>query len=91
MQMLKYISRGIDVWFYNQKVFSFQIVKWSVYLLYRNIFERAITLNLAAKKMKFIFKRYVTFEEQHGTKATVVEAQRKSDEYMDGQMFQEME
>lgn len=49
---------------------------WSVYLdqeirlgdtdLIRALFERATSLSLPAKKMKFLFKKYLQYEERHG-------------------------
>ena len=37
----------------------------------RALFERAIHLQLKAKQMKFLFKRYLQYEQQHGDEATV--------------------
>ncbi len=50
---------------------------WSVYLdkeqqvgdqaMLRQLYERATSLNLSTKKMKFFFKRFLDFEREHGT------------------------
>ncbi|KAJ3191224.1 rRNA biogenesis protein rrp5 [Irineochytrium annulatum] len=50
---------------------------WSIYLdmesrgnnidAARRLFERAITLKLSTKKMKFLFKKYLEFEKQRGS------------------------
>lgn len=37
----------------------------------RRLFERAISLTLSSKKMRFFFKKYRSFETAHGTKETV--------------------
>lgn len=33
----------------------------------RQLFERVVSLKFSSKKMKFLFKKYLQFEEQHGT------------------------
>lgn len=38
---------------------------------------------MSLKKMKFLFKRYIEFEEQYGSKATVKEVQKKALEYVE--------
>lgn len=67
---------------------------WSVYfdMVYRvernleearQLFERAITMQLSAKKMKFFFKRYLEFEKEHGTEATVERVMKKAEEFVE--------
>ncbi|XP_038614080.1 protein RRP5 homolog [Tachyglossus aculeatus] len=68
---------------------------WSVYIdmtikhgsqkEVRDIFERVIHLSLAAKKMKFFFKRYLDYEKQHGSPETVQAVKEKAVEYVEGQ------
>ena len=41
------------------------------FLCFRDIFERAVNLKISVKKAKFLFKKYLAFEESHGTPATV--------------------
>ena len=48
----------------------------------RNVFERTIHLALPAKKMKFFFKRYLEFEEAHGTAATVAHVKQCALDYV---------
>jgi rRNA biogenesis protein RRP5 len=50
----------------------------------RNIFERVITLKLAAKKMKFIFKRYIEFESQYNNEDRIDRIKQKALEYVEG-------
>eukprot|EP00731_Ephydatia_muelleri_P020460 Em0013g187a len=66
---------------------------WSVYIdmmlkkgeikRVREIFERAIHLKISAKKMRFIFKRYVEFEKAHGTGAHVESIREKARTYVE--------
>ena len=49
----------------------------------REIFERAIHLKISAKKMRFIFKRYVEFEKAHGTSAHVECVREKARTYLE--------
>ena len=48
----------------------------------RELFERAIHLKLSNKRMKFFFKRYLTFEEQYGNEATVLAVKEKALNYV---------
>lgn len=50
--------------------------------LNRELFERAIHLKLSGKRMKFFFKRYLTFEEQYGNDATVMAVKEKALAYV---------
>ena len=51
--------------------------------MYREVFERAIHLKISAKKMKFIFKRYLEFERQHGSPAGVESVKEKAEAYVE--------
>jgi rRNA biogenesis protein RRP5 len=65
---------------------------WSIYLdmemrtelreKIRNLFDRAVSLNLSSKKMKFFFKRYLNFEKQYGTPETVESVKQKAQDYV---------
>jgi len=65
---------------------------WSIYLdmemrtqlrdKIRNLFDRAVSLNLSSKKMKFFFKRYLNFEKQYGTPETVEHVKQKAQDYV---------
>ncbi|KAH6781199.1 RIBOSOMAL RNA PROCESSING 5 [Perilla frutescens var. hirtella] len=66
---------------------------WSVYLdqeirvgdadLIRALFERAISLSLPAKKMKFLFKKYLLYEKSIGDEERIESVKRKAMEYVD--------
>ena len=41
--------------------------------------------------MKFLFKKYVTFEEEHGTKSSVDKVREKAAQYIDQHLFDDVE
>uniref|UniRef100_A0A8C3BAH3 Protein RRP5 homolog n=1 Tax=Cairina moschata TaxID=8855 RepID=A0A8C3BAH3_CAIMO len=49
----------------------------------RDIFEKVIHLNLAPKKMKFFFKRYLDYEKKYGTEETVLAVKTAALEYVE--------
>ena len=49
----------------------------------RALYNRVISQKMSAKKMKFFFKKYLQFEEKHGTPAQVAEVRRKALEYVE--------
>ncbi|MEO0336705.1 MAG: hypothetical protein AAF202_09930 [Pseudomonadota bacterium] len=66
---------------------------WSVYIdqetrlgeleRCRSLFERASRSDeIPAKKMKFIFKKYLSFEQEHGDEATVEAVKQKAIAYI---------
>ena len=50
---------------------------------YRDIYERAIHLKLSTKKMKFMFKRYLEFEQKYGGGADVEAVKLKARAYVE--------
>ncbi|XP_057422928.1 rRNA biogenesis protein RRP5 [Lotus japonicus] len=66
---------------------------WSVYLdqeillkdedLIRALFERAISLSLPPKKMKFLFKKYLDYEKSQGDEERIESVKRKALEYVE--------
>ena len=50
---------------------------------YRDIYERAIHLKLSTKKMKFMFKRYLEFEQKYGSGATIESVKEKARAYVE--------
>lgn len=65
---------------------------WSIYLdqeirvgdadVIRALFERAISLSLPPKKMKFLFKKYLEYEKSMGDEEQVESVKRKAIEYV---------
>ncbi|TQD85713.1 hypothetical protein C1H46_028765 [Malus baccata] len=66
---------------------------WSVYLdqeirlgnsdLIHALFERATSLSLPAKKMKFLFKKYLAYEKSRGDEEKIEYVKRKAMEYVE--------
>ncbi|CAL0321523.1 unnamed protein product [Lupinus luteus] len=66
---------------------------WSVYLdqeiqlkdpdVIRALFERAISLSLPAKKMKFLFKKYLEYEKSQGDEERIESVKGKAMEYVE--------
>jgi len=48
----------------------------------RGLYERVTSLQLSVKKMKFLFKKYLQFEEDHGTEERVEYVKQKAMEYV---------
>ncbi len=51
--------------------------------LCRGLFERVTHLNLSAVKMKFMFRRYLEFELEHGLPDNVEEVRMKAREFVE--------
>ncbi|KAK3227135.1 hypothetical protein Dsin_006997 [Dipteronia sinensis] len=66
---------------------------WSIYLdqeirlgdmdLIRSLFERAISLSLPPKRMKFLFKKYLEYEKSQGEDARIEYVKQKAMEYVE--------
>ncbi|KAL2480440.1 RNA binding [Abeliophyllum distichum] len=66
---------------------------WSIYLdqeirvgdadVIRALFERAISLSLPPKKMKFLFKKYLEYEKSMGDEERIESVKRKAIEYVE--------
>ncbi|KAL2664253.1 hypothetical protein GLYMA_02G168900v4 [Glycine max] len=66
---------------------------WSVYLdqeiqhkdkdIIRALFERAVSLSLPPKKMKFLFKKYLYYEKSQGDEERIESVKRKAMEYVE--------
>lgn len=54
-----------------------------VFFPHSEIFEQVIHLSLAAKKMKFFFKRYLDYEKKYGTSETVQSVKAAALEYVE--------
>ena len=51
--------------------FYFYFIYFLIYHKKRQIFNRIVQLGLTAKRMKFIFKKYMDFEKAHGSDESV--------------------
>lgn len=48
----------------------------------RNLFERATSLQIPPKKIKFLFKRHLDYETKYGTAATVKKVKEAAKAYV---------
>merc|ERR1719436_121214 len=69
-----------DLW----SVYADQLVKTGELEAGRALFRRMSTLDLQAKKMKFLFKKWHDFEAGHGTEAGVSEVKQAAQKYLEG-------
>lgn len=53
----------------------------------RKLFKEVTAMKLSVRKMKFFFKRYLTFEREHGTDEMANEIERKASEYFKSDFF----
>jgi rRNA biogenesis protein RRP5 len=68
------------------KPFLFQEIKLGDQPVIRGLFERAICLELPAKKMKFLFKKYLEYEKQHGDEASVDRVKKAAMDYVENKL-----
>ncbi len=48
----------------------------------RRLMDRATSMNLSTKKMKFLFKKYLEFEQEHGDSETQETVREKARDYI---------
>jgi len=72
--------RRTDLW----SVYSDQLVKTGDLDAARALFKRMATLDLQAKRMKFLFKKWLDFETGHGTDSGVGEVRQAAQKYLEG-------
>jgi len=82
--VLKHYPKRSDLW----SIYIDMTIKQQDLEQVRNIFERVTTLALSSKKMQFFFKRYIQFEEQHGTAATIKTVRNKAMEYAESKFVE---
>lgn len=54
-------------------------------VFYRKVLERATVQTLPARKMKTLFKKFISFEERYGTPAAVEQIQQRVADYVEKQ------
>ena len=52
----------------------------------RNLFERIIHMQIPAKRMKVIFKKYMDYEVEHGDNNTIEEVKKKALDFVTSKM-----
>ncbi|XP_041116751.1 protein RRP5 homolog [Polyodon spathula] len=71
--------RRTDLW----SVYIDMMIKYGSQKEVRSILERVIHLSLAAKRIKFFFKRYLEYEKKHGSAESVQVVKEKAMEYVE--------
>ncbi|MGH0135552.1 UNVERIFIED_CONTAM: hypothetical protein FKN15_066160, partial [Acipenser sinensis] len=71
--------RRTDLW----SVYIDMMIRYGSQKEVRNILERVIHLSLAAKRIKFFFKRYLEYEKKHGCAESVQVVKEKAMEYVE--------
>jgi rRNA biogenesis protein RRP5 len=64
--LLSNYPKRVDIW----SVYLDQEIRLGDLVIVRRLFERAIKLDRSTKKMKFLFKKYLLFENEYGTEET---------------------
>jgi len=77
--ILSNFPRRTDLW----SVYVDQLVKTGDIEAARTLYRRISTLNLQAKKMKFLFKKWLDFETVHGSESGVSEVKQAAHTYLD--------
>ncbi|CAM2117852.1 unnamed protein product [Caretta caretta] len=77
--MLSSYPKRTDIW----SIYIDMMIKHGSQKEVRDIFERVIHLSLAAKRMKFFFKRYLDYEKKYGTSETIQAVKVAALEYVE--------
>nr|KAF7435982.1 hypothetical protein H0235_004173 [Vespula pensylvanica] len=80
-QILSSYPKRVDIW----SSYVDSLVKSEEIFIARKVLERAIVQNLPPKKMKVLFKKFISFEEKHGTPEDVEHVQRVATDYIENQ------
>ncbi|KAK9823324.1 hypothetical protein WJX72_001906 [[Myrmecia] bisecta] len=77
--ILRNYPKRLDLW----SMYLDQEIKIGEQSRVRALFERGTHLQLPAKKMKFLFKRYLEYEKAHGNTASVAHVKQSALEYVE--------
>ncbi|KDO28237.1 hypothetical protein SPRG_06286 [Saprolegnia parasitica CBS 223.65] len=78
-QILSNYAKKMDLW----NVYLDREIKFGELASTRLLFERVVSMALSAKKMKAIFKKYLTFEMDHGDEAGVAHVKELAAAYVE--------
>ena len=78
-QILSNYPKRLDIW---SIYLDLELARGDIENL-RNIFERATDLKLSSKKMRFMLKRFLAFEQEHGTPSTIQHVKQKTLRYIE--------
>ncbi|CAD1477458.1 unnamed protein product, partial [Heterotrigona itama] len=80
-QILSSYPKRVDIW----SCYVDSLVKSDNIDIARKVLERAVVQTLPPRKMKTLFKKYINFEERHGTEEDVARVQQMAIEYVEKQ------
>ncbi|XP_068987093.1 protein RRP5 homolog [Bombus flavifrons] len=80
-QILSSYPKRVDIW----SCYIDSLVKSNDIDIARKVLERAVVQTLPPRKMKILFKKFINFEEQHGTQEDVIRVQQMAVEYVEKQ------
>ncbi|OQS07493.1 rRNA biogenesis protein rrp5 [Thraustotheca clavata] len=78
-QIMSNYPKKLDLW----NVYLDREVKFGEQASTRLLFERVVSMSLSAKKMKAIFKKYLTYEMDHGTEEGVEHVKQLAAAYVE--------
>ncbi|XP_043259264.1 protein RRP5 homolog isoform X2 [Colletes gigas] len=84
-QILCSYPKRVDIW----SCYVDSLIKSNDIDIARKVLERAVVQTLPPRKMKSIFKKFISFEEQHGTGENVARVQQIAVEYVEKQCNKE--
>ncbi|KOC61617.1 Protein RRP5 like protein [Habropoda laboriosa] len=80
-QILNSYPKRVDIW----SCYIDSLIKSNDIDIARKVLERAVVQTLPPRKMKSLFKKFINFEEQHGTQEDVARVQQMAVEYVEKQ------
>lgn len=84
-QILSSYPKRVDIW----SCYVDTLVKSGDVDIARKVLERAVVQTLPPRKMRSLFKKFINFEEQHGTQEDVARVQQMAVEYVEKQCNQD--
>nr|GMD46341.1 rRNA biogenesis protein RRP5 isoform X1 [Ipomoea batatas] len=78
-RMLKEYPKRTDLW----SVYLDQEIRVGDVDVIRALFERAISISIPPKKLKFLFKKYLEYEKSVGDEERIESVKRKAMEYVE--------
>lgn len=76
--LLSNYPKRVDIW----AVYLDKEIQQGDLITIRRLFERSIHLDLSAKKMKFLFKKYLDFEKKYGDDITIAHVIESATEFV---------
>ncbi|XP_076653211.1 ribosomal RNA Processing 5 [Halictus rubicundus] len=86
-QILCSYPKRVDIW----SCYVDSLIKSNDVDIARKVLERAVVQTLPPRKMKTLFKKFISFEEQYGTRQNVERVQQMAAEYVEKQCNKDLE